>query len=221
MDVLVFRIRGPFAHFRRVYTTTSASTYSFPPRTAVIGMVGAILGVERRSRAEHLEVLGDLNVSVVLEKPVRKTRIPVNFQSIKEKGRIQIPLEVIENPSYLLFVSEFHMIDDLEKMVKNKESVFTPYLGISEFLAVFEYVGRFESKRIDPPVEVHSVIPSSKVKIKPQKGVIYLKERATRSMDVMRNYLEHETYILRRDAKPILVEKGDVLSVGEWNIVWM
>ncbi|MEW6070945.1 MAG: CRISPR-associated protein Cas5, partial [Candidatus Thermoplasmatota archaeon] len=45
MEPLVFTIKGQFAHWRKWFTTTSPLTYSFPPRTAVIGLIGAILGV--------------------------------------------------------------------------------------------------------------------------------------------------------------------------------
>lgn len=221
MNVLVFRIKGPYAHFRRVYTTTSASSYSFPTRTAILGIIGAIIGIERKARAEHLKYLKDLDVTTSLEKPVNKMRIPLNYQSIKESGRIQIPLEVIKNPSYLIFVKEFEYYEKLKNFLENKETVFTPYLGISEFIASFEYVGEYELKEAPLPCEVSSVIPSSKVKIEPESGVLYVKERATRSMDEKRNYLEHETYILRKDAKPIRVTEGKVFSVGRWNIIWM
>jgi CRISPR-associated protein Cas5h len=44
--VLVFDIWSDYAHFRRGYTTTSPLTYPFPTRTALTGIVAAILGLE-------------------------------------------------------------------------------------------------------------------------------------------------------------------------------
>ncbi len=222
MKALAFRVWGPFAHFRRVYTTTSASTYSFPPRTALIGLIGAILGVERQAKAEHLKVLGKINVSVVLEEKVRKFRIPVNYHSIKQRGRIQIPMEIIRNPSYIVFVSEFELYDRLKHMIQQKETVFIPYLGITKFIASFEFVGEFVLEHPVFPVDVNSVIPSGKVKIRPKTGVLYLKERAIRVMAENRAYLEHENYILSKECVPITVEEGEnIFKAGRWNIVWM
>ena len=222
MRTLVFRWKGPMAHFRRVYTTTSASTYSFPPRTSILGLVGAVLGIESRPGARHLEVLKDLNVSVIVENRVDKTRIPVNFHSTKDSGkRLQIPLEVIRNPSYTVFVGKFQFFDELKRYLMNRESVFTPYLGLSEFIATLEYIGEYDTARSDLPCEVHSVVPSSRADIVPKKGVLYLKERATRSMDALRNYTEHETYILTQDGSPIEIEEGEVYQVGDWRIIWM
>ena len=225
MKVLLFRVKGPFAHFRRVYTTTSASTYSFPPRSAILGMIGAILGVERKNYAEHLKILKDLKVSVVIEKPIEKMRIPANFVNTKDGRRTQIPVEVIKSPSYVIAVSSenFDLFDELVNMVKNKETTYPLYLGISEFLATHEFLYLGDAQHVDPPVKIHSVLPSSKVVIKPEKGVLYLKERATRQMDEKRKFIEHETYILRKDAKEIEVESAEtqIFKVGEYIITWL
>jgi CRISPR-associated protein Cas5h len=56
MKVLVFDITSDYAHFRKPYTTTSALTYSVPPRTAIVGLVGNIIGVKSGGfgKSEHL-----------------------------------------------------------------------------------------------------------------------------------------------------------------------
>ncbi len=230
MKVLVFEVRGPFAHFRRVYTTTSSYSYSFPPRPAIIGLLGAILGVNSKPRASHLKKLGDIDVAVVLRKPVVKIRIPVNLISTKEEGkrahgkRLQIPIEVIRDPEYLIFVSEnnFEMFHELVQKVKKKEAVYTPCLGLSEFIASFNFVGVYEAAKALLPAEVNSVIPFENHNLRFKKGVLYLKERATRAMDENRKYLKHATYILSADASPIEVTSGEnVTAVGEWNITWL
>ncbi len=223
MRTVVFRIRGPFGHFRKVYTTTSANTYSFPPRTAILGLIGAILGIENRPLSNHIKELGNLKVSAALEKPIRKTTISVNYLHTKERKRTQIPLEVLRDPSFLIFVSEenFEKFDTFCEMIKQGESVFTPYLGISEFIAKIEFVGVFETSLCHLPCEVHSVVSSTQVKVKPEKGILYLKERAVRQMDEFRNYKEHSTYILSATGKPLKIVEGEVYSVGRWNIAWM
>lgn len=44
--VTVFELRGPIAHYRRPDTLGTHATYPFLPRTALRGLVGAILGLE-------------------------------------------------------------------------------------------------------------------------------------------------------------------------------
>ena len=51
--LLVFEIEGVFAHFRKGYTTTSPLTYDFPPRTVLIGMLGAMLGFDEDTYVEN------------------------------------------------------------------------------------------------------------------------------------------------------------------------
>ena len=221
MRVLVFRLRGPLGHFRRAYTTTSARTHSFPPRTAILGIIGAILGIDRKKLHR---TLGNLKVSVSIEKPIRRRLLSVNYLHTKETGRTQIPLEVLITPSFLVFVSDesFKDFKALEDMLKKGESVFTPYLGMSEFIAKVEYIGTYKCYETVAPSIVHTVVPSS-LRIKPEKDVLYLKERAVRAMNDMRNYIEHETYTLRPDGKPILIAEGKLCELEEkgWVVAWM
>jgi len=226
MKILAFRVWGPYAHFRRVYTTTSASTYSFPPRTAIIGLIGAILGIPSKPRAFHLRELKDLRVAVALEKSVDKTRIPVNLVSIKDdRKRIQIPLEIIKDPVYKVYVSDenFEKFEMLERLLKYRETMYTPYLGISEFIASFEYLGTYQANVASTPTNVVSVVRTSLAEIAFEKGCLYLTERTTREMDENRKYVSYETYILSAEAKPIKLKNAEVelFKVGDEVIMWL
>ena len=44
-ELLIFDIRGEYGHFRKYNTTTSPLTYSIPTRTAIAGILGAILAI--------------------------------------------------------------------------------------------------------------------------------------------------------------------------------
>ena len=54
MKIIVFDIKGKFAHFRKFYTNSSSLTYGIPPRTAICGILAAILGLERDSIMKSL-----------------------------------------------------------------------------------------------------------------------------------------------------------------------
>ena len=94
---------------------------------------------------------------------------------------------------------------------------------ISEFIAKVEYISETEGKEISPPTYVHSVIPANKVKISPERGVLYIKERATRMMKEDRSYTEHETYIFSENPRGILVEFSakPIINAEGANIIWM
>jgi CRISPR-associated protein Cas5h len=49
VKVIVFDIWGDYGHFKKFHTTASPLTFSFPPPTAVIGIVAAILGIDKEN----------------------------------------------------------------------------------------------------------------------------------------------------------------------------
>ena len=53
MKCIVFRVRGDYARFRKAYTTTSALTYLVMHPVAVKGMLGAILGIDKKDLYEE------------------------------------------------------------------------------------------------------------------------------------------------------------------------
>lgn len=103
MRVLVFDVFGRYALFRRSYTTTSSTSYDFPPRTAVCGLMGAVLGLTNKTSdsSEHLRHFDSAHIALRLLKPVRKTCLGVNYVETKtgKENRTQILLEVIKDPA--------------------------------------------------------------------------------------------------------------------------
>lgn len=83
MKVVAFDIWGDYGHFRRFFTTSSPLTYSFPPPTAVRGIVGAILGLDKDA---YLESTADLYVGVRILMPVRRVRWEQNLIFTKGRG---------------------------------------------------------------------------------------------------------------------------------------
>ncbi|MGQ9462818.1 MAG: CRISPR-associated protein Cas5 [Candidatus Fervidibacter sp.] len=79
IDVCIFQVRGQFAHWRKWFTMTSPLTYSFPQRTAVVGMVGAILRVPQEEVADVFK-LSDTRIAVCPLKPIQKDRLPQKWR---------------------------------------------------------------------------------------------------------------------------------------------
>src|SRR3954466_15183032 len=52
--VVVFDLRGELAHYRRPDTFATHASYPFIPRTALRGLIGAILGEEYRAEGDVL-----------------------------------------------------------------------------------------------------------------------------------------------------------------------
>lgn len=157
MPVYLFTVRGQFAHWRKWFTTTSALTYSFPPRTAVIGIVGAILGVPREEVAERFRI-SDTRIAVCPLKRIEKDNFPQKWRFLdsdskrpKRQVRIEIgnlelmtfpdpfqmQLEVIRRPYYriIFWHRDEELMKTLRERLQQKRWVYPPYLGIMGFLA--------------------------------------------------------------------------------------
>jgi CRISPR-associated protein Cas5h len=46
-QIVAFDLRGPVAHYRRPDTLGTHASYPFIPRTALRGLIGAVLAVQR------------------------------------------------------------------------------------------------------------------------------------------------------------------------------
>lgn len=99
--MVVFELRGRMAHFRRIDTNSSSLTYLIPPRTTLIGITAAILGLERDS---YYDLLGPDHswVTVSLKTKVRTIMQTVNNLLVKSPsqlsgsgGHTQVPTEIV------------------------------------------------------------------------------------------------------------------------------
>ncbi len=181
MRIISFRVWGDYAIFRRHYTTSSPLTHSVPPPSALRGLVGAILGLKRE---EYTTILSTdkAKFGVRLLKPVKKIRLGLNLLDTKDGGWIQLdkktfrPLvkgdghgnprlhtqvraEFLKNPDYEVFFrhEDHKLMDELRLRLLHHKSVFTPYLGITECIANFEFLWDKEVERVEGLTSVLSV----------------------------------------------------------------
>ncbi len=157
MRVIAFKIWGDFALFRRFYTTSSPLTYPFPPPSTIRGLIAAILGLKREKYPEILSPQKS-RVGVRLLSPSKKITLGINYLDTKSKawvnlrrskgGRFhtQVRLELLKDPSYEIYFhhSDVMLMDELRSRLKNHSPYYTPYLGISECLADFEFLWDIE-----------------------------------------------------------------------------
>lgn len=193
--LLVFDIEGRFAHFRKGYTTTSPLTYDFPPRTVVIGMLGAILGYEEKRYIDEFSI-EKCRIGVKIINPGYKIRIKENWREgpggkAEIKNVSQVGLEVLREPSYRIYL--YHIKDDifneLQGYIQDGRSIYNPYLGIREFLCKIKYINTydFDEQLEDRFIEIASIIPES-------LGFPYSSE------DIDDSRLE--SFVLRKDTVP-------------------
>ncbi len=230
MKVLVFDVFGKYALFRRSYTTTSSTSYCFPPRTAICGLLGAILGIENKSSAssEHLRIFDIAHIAVRVMNPIRKINLATNYLDTRpgHNQRTQILLELIKDPVYRIYISEFEKFEQLKYHLQNKLSVFTPYLGQAQMIVDFKYVGVFEAIPATLPVDLNTIIKVTQgIKVIPQSEQVLIKERMVLNMDDERRPTAFISYWVEKNAKPIKILQYaepiyTINELGE-NICWM
>ena len=115
LRLLVFEISGEYGHFRKFNTTSSPLTYAIPTRTALIGILGAILGIEREKssgvfpegKKPLIEQFArtESRFAVQILNPIKKVNIGFNlldtgkshssFFNIKNRTQIEFELSLI------------------------------------------------------------------------------------------------------------------------------
>jgi CRISPR-associated protein Cas5h len=232
--VLAFDLWGPYGHFRKIYTTTSPLTYSIPPRTAVTGLIAAILGIDKNEYLKHFSK-EDANIAIQILNPVKKVTLSQNLIDTKTAGkmmneikqRTQIRFELLKDPKYRIYVkhSDAGLMKKLTDYVKEHRSVYTPCLGLSEHIANFSLNDLYESENFDTDeiIRIATVIPEKRIKeIKIEDDFEYVQENLPNEMTPKRVVTEYSSIILEQNTRAIKasVENAVKLDNGD-HIVFL
>jgi CRISPR-associated protein Cas5h len=235
-NFLIFDLWGDYAHFKKYYTTSSPLTFSIPPRTAVIGLISAIIG---KAKNEYLSLMTKekAEIAVRILNPSKKVRIKQNLIDTKGgywrpvkrgnlTGRTQILFEYLKNPKFRIYFrhSDIEIYDLLKKNLKSHKSVYTPYLGISELLAGFVFVSECTiSERSNGKefIDIHSVIPLNKdTKLDLlQGGKKYFKERIPIEMLPGRIVTEYREVLYEIEGKTIRAKVKDGIKLNNGDVI--
>ncbi|MCF8236272.1 MAG: CRISPR-associated protein Cas5 [Bacteroidales bacterium] len=137
MKAIQFILEGNWGHFKRPETNNNPLTYDFITKTALIGLIGAVLGKTRSQMIELFPVLSEsLLYGLKLLNPVKKISWgftsssainptepgnPKYFEFL-EKPRFEIVLSLFDNKAESVF-------DDFKNALSSEMSFYTPVLG--------------------------------------------------------------------------------------------
>lgn len=173
--VIVFEVWGDYAHFRKIYTTTSPLSYPIPPRTALTGLIAAIAGIDKQNYISFFSK-DKANIALKIVSPIKKVRITENLIDTKRalnmhiiKTRTQIRFEFIKDPKYRIYFyhSDNNIYEREKKLIKAHQCIYTPYLGLSELLCNFAFIDEFEITAyndMDKFIDIDSVVPIPYIK---------------------------------------------------------
>ncbi len=226
-QTLIFDVWGDFAHFKQNFATTSAITFSFPPRNTLAGLIGAILGIKRNEFPKILSP-DECDLALSIKSDVKKITMKINLVNSKAlvnerflnyfKQHTQIPFQFLVNPKYRVYFSctDLNLFDKLKENIKFHKSYYTPALGLSNLICDFRYVKEMSLDKVltEKEVRITSVIPLSNIKeLNIETNKVIRTENVPRFINSERETLEYQNVIL----SPLA---NDILNIIPKNEVW-
>ncbi len=149
-------VEGNWGHFKRPETNNNPLTHDFITKTALIGMIGAVLGYDREEMKPLFPQLSnDLLYGVVLKQPVKKISWGFTSRTAFKPWESGTPkyFEFLKNPSFKVIVAlkndnSKNIFNAFCDSVENEDSVFTPVLGWHNCPANLSFISRNEIEKI-------------------------------------------------------------------------
>lgn len=254
-NVLIFDIFGDLGYFRKYFTTSSPLTFDFPPKTSLTGIIGALIGLDYEQRytifqsqigirilTQPRKIIFGVNWlntkwrdSEVLEKTVewfKQMGIEASKDVLAFSGlnrHTQAGIEILIEPKYRIYYPISNPFgNELKNMLTSHKTFYPLYLGNSEFLADYEFIGEFkQQKNINNKdyIEIHSIVNTelfnntvkSPIKISDKQKLI--KINAPQTMVSDRKTIKYSDLIYDLEGNPIETCLKEYYSIKYNNAV--
>ncbi|RNE91169.1 CRISPR-associated protein Cas5 [Marichromatium sp. AB31] len=235
MDTLSFDWSAKYGHFLRAEATVNALSYPMPPRTAVLGLLGAILGLEKDALAVDLAetrvaVSGPMprrfwhRVKIRKDPPAALSREVKRTQRGAERPTPEkatlLNQEWLLAPRYRVHVAwpdQPDRFDELAGRIRDRRWHFTPCMGLSELLCDVEFISRQHAVAL--PVGRHlvqGICSASEVRVLAEEEVAVHLMRMPRHVSAERVF-QHASYYLEHRGQPFPVDTQAAWRVGNWT----
>jgi len=136
-NIISFVASGAFAAFRDPSVTTNQTVYFIPSKSAVIGLLGAIIGVERSNNLgdkyekPYLDFFKKTRIGLQLEtQNPKKITMFTNHRSLIKPITKPFKTELFENPKYRIFVkTDDPYYSQLAESLESNNFKYSPYFG--------------------------------------------------------------------------------------------
>ncbi len=229
-EILIFDISSEYGHFRKYNTTTSPLTYSIPTRTAVAGIIGAILGMEREISdgvfpvgvipVQEFFSKQNADIAIQIINPVKKENIAINlintktsFYDLTKAGRTQIRFELLKDVKYRIYLSlnDMGIFNQLTNRLRQRKHHFSPYLGLAQFTATVDFIDRTQAElrnNINAEyIEIITAVNLSQIKdenpIEFDYSAMYSANNMPIEMNRNREVQEYSEMLIERNGLPV------------------
>jgi CRISPR-associated protein Cas5h len=215
IDFVSFVVESDWGHFRRPYTSTTLLTFPVPPRTALCGLIGAILGLPKDKCPELLT--DNALIGIRLLRAVKVTSMSFNLLDTKSnttfRPKSQNPhttarYELISRPCYEIYFSHPKLADELFETLAAGSTHFTPCLGLAWMICWFESkVRKLKAVEAESNIDqkVASIVRSdrllSEVRIEPEGA--YQRVKMPAVMQENREVSRYQEYIIETTGRSL------------------
>jgi len=159
-DILAFKLMGDYAHYSHPATNYSSLTYPIPPKTTIMGFLGAIIGLDDYSELNRIKYSVSINKNIEKKEFVFNGLQKVLDSGLKLKegyqnarGKKQFKRELLVAPEYDIFVDLSMISDDIKIMlfdyIKKHKTKYQIYMGINAFEADFSHIEIEAFEKVD------------------------------------------------------------------------
>ena len=235
MDVLSFRWSAKYGHFLRAEANVNALSYPAPPRTAVLGMLAAILGLEKDTLATEL---ADVRVAVDGAVPcrfwhrvkLRKDPPAALSWEIKRNQRgaenpapekaTLLNQEWLLKPDFRIHIAwpeQPVRFAELVERIRQRRWHFSPCMGLSELLCNVEFLACETASQLPAGrCTVQGLCPAEPVKLIAVDGLGIHLLRLPQSVSADRVF-RHVPYYVEHRGQPFPVDTDAAWRAGDWT----
>jgi CRISPR-associated protein Cas5h len=157
LRLISFTISAAFAAFKDPTSTSNQLAQYIPSKSAVIGILGAMIGIQRTSSLtelyskEYVDFFKKVKIGIKLESKPSKITFFTNHRSLKEAKTKPFKTELIDSPKYTIYVKTDEDIrKKIENSIKNNQFEYSPYLGHAYCPAIVKDLHTIETKPVEP-----------------------------------------------------------------------
>lgn len=157
-NIIEMDLWSDFGCFTKPFSNTGGLlTYLIPPKTVIVGMIGAVLGYNfddfqelDDKRVYRIEELYDVKISVQSLFDLKVKRIIFNSHyGNNKRDMLNVKQDLLLNPKYKLYISFPEHLKAQEKAfldsIKTYSTVYNLYMGRNEFPVNYEFKNYWEN----------------------------------------------------------------------------
>ena len=194
-QVINFKLSGEYALFKKPFANNQPQSFVTPPKTAILGIIGAIMGWRKEEYISKL-LFEEFSYAVrLITSKIKKDLIGINLMQGKnakftfnenplrnppERGqRSPTRFEFLKDMEWEIFliIENNDIAEELIERLQNKKFVYNPYLGLQSLFANIEYQEPFEVELADEVSDnLYTSFEKDFIKFKINKPVAFYNE---------------------------------------------